>query len=365
MGIGVLRCSMVFVAINIICISISGSLLASAWQNQKQLPRHQHQHQYQHQERQQHWLSPKNTRHLHLFPPSSLPSSASGSGTCDFRNVDSNNKNKNNHEDEDEEEVGECGRRSFFQSCSSAAAAAGALGSLVTVFSGPQVSGAIAEETVTATAAGNGDNLIDVYFGCGCFWHVQHEFVEAEKTILGRSDKQVTSRAGYAGGNLGMKDGKVCYHNFAQVSDYGKLGHAEVVSLRIPESKFKDFAIEYCRLFKKGMRPDQLGDRGLEYRNLVGFSGGAKNNPVLANQMVEASKEIGDELDFAVGKGSDADIPRVVWIMDSDNYPSYVAEQYHQFHDGFNFGENYPNSYNNLAGDFAKTGEDFGSCPRI
>ena len=22
-----------------------------------------------------------------------------------------------------------------------------------------------------------GDELIDVYFGCGCFWHVQHEFV--------------------------------------------------------------------------------------------------------------------------------------------------------------------------------------------
>lgn len=41
------------------------------------------------------------------------------------------------------------------------------------------------------------------------FWHVQHEFVEAEKAILGRSDNKVTSRAGYAGGNLGMKDGKV------------------------------------------------------------------------------------------------------------------------------------------------------------
>ena len=41
------------------------------------------------------------------------------------------------------------------------------------------------------------------------FWHVQHEFVEAEKNILGRADNKVSSRAGYAGGNLGMKDGKV------------------------------------------------------------------------------------------------------------------------------------------------------------
>lgn len=77
------------------------------------------------------------------------------------------------------------------------------------------------------------------------------------------------------------------------------------------------------------MRPDQLGDRGLEYRNLVGFKGGAKNAE-LAAQLVDASKETGDQLDFAVGKGTDRDIPRVVWIMDSDAYPSYVAEQYHQ-----------------------------------
>ena len=155
-----------------------------------------------------------------------------------------------------------------------------------------------------------------------------------------------------------------CYHNFAQVSDYGKLGHAEVVSLRIPKSKFKDFAIEYCKLFKNGMRPDQMGDRGLEYRNIVGFKGGAKNSE-LASQLVDASKETGDQLDFAVGKGTDRDIPRVIWIMDSEAYPSYVAEQYHQFHDGFNFGENYPNSYNDLAGKFSKAGEDFGSCPRV
>ena len=77
------------------------------------------------------------------------------------------------------------------------------------------------------------------------------------------------------------------------------------------------------------MRPDQMGDRGLEYRNLVGFKGGAKNSE-LAMQLVDASKETGDQLDFAVGKGTDRDIPRLVWIMDSDAYPSYVAEQYHQ-----------------------------------
>ncbi|KAJ1440607.1 hypothetical protein B484DRAFT_391183, partial [Ochromonadaceae sp. CCMP2298] len=33
---------------------------------------------------------------------------------------------------------------------------------------------------------------VPVYFGVGCFWHVQHEFVQAEKNSLGRTDEQIT-----------------------------------------------------------------------------------------------------------------------------------------------------------------------------
>lgn len=197
---------------------------------------------------------------------------------------------------------------------------------------------------------------IEVYFGCGCFWHVQHEFVEAERRILGRSDSETTARAGYAGGNAGARNGKVCYHNALSISDYGSLGHAEVVSLTIPPSKFPDFVTEYCNLFsEQGYRPDQFGDRGLEYRNLVGIPGGVDGN--FSKQLVEASIKAGDKLNFARGKGDDADQRALVWVMDSNKYPSYVAEQYHQFHDGFNFGENYPNSYNNLANKLNKEGK--------
>ena len=35
---------------------------------------------------------------------------------------------------------------------------------------------------------------VPVYFGVGCFWHVQHEFVQAEKKLLGRTDDTVTVR---------------------------------------------------------------------------------------------------------------------------------------------------------------------------
>ena len=46
-----------------------------------------------------------------------------------------------------------------------------------------------------------GGDIVDVYFGSGCFWHVQHEFVEAERKYLSRNDGQLTALAGYAGGN--------------------------------------------------------------------------------------------------------------------------------------------------------------------
>jgi len=225
-------------------------------------------------------------------------------------------------------------------------------------------SAAIVSNSRPSLAASGDDDLIDVYFGCGCFWHVQHEFVEAERNILGRSDDEITARAGYAGGKAGAKDGKVCYHNLQGVADYGKLGHAEVVSMRIPASKFEDFAVEYCKLFDKdGFRPDQGGDRGTEYRNLVGVPGGKSST--FAASLVKASVATGDKLDFAVGKGDDKDVPKVSFIMDTADFPSYVGEQYHQFHDGFKFDENYPNSYNSLASKFAEKGEDFGKCPRV
>lgn len=142
---------------------------------------------------------------------------------------------------------------------------------------------------------------IEVYFGCGCFWHVQHELVEAERRILGRKDMQLTARAGYAGGKAGSKDGKVCYHNALKISDYGSLGHAEVVSVKMPPSAFPEFAKEYFALFdEKGYRPDQWGDVGLEYRNLVGFPGGVSSS--YAKQLIQISQENGDKLDFAKGK---------------------------------------------------------------
>ena len=65
--------------------------------------------------------------------------------------------------------------------------------------------------------------------------------------------------------------------------------HAEAVGMTIPVSKFGLIAEEYCKLFSKdGNRPDQLGDRGLEYRNVVGIPGGLKSRRATSSTSLPA-----------------------------------------------------------------------------
>lgn len=101
---------------------------------------------------------------------------------------------------------------------------------------------------------------------------------------------------------------------------------------------------------------------GGEYRNLVGVPGGAKGP--YAKQLVEASIAQGDKLDFSAGKGDDPDVRALTFVMDTAQFPFYSAEPYHQFHDGFAWGEDYPASYNGLAKSLFKSGlvKDTG-CP--
>lgn len=189
------------------------------------------------------------------------------------------------------------------------------------------------------------DALTDVYFGVGCFWHIQHEFVEAEKKILGRGPNDFTSRTGYAGGNK-SDNGKVCYHNMRSIADYGKLGHGEVVGMSIPENKIGDFAVEYFNLFTaKGERVDPM-DRGGEYRSLLGLPGGSKH-PMYPSVLAAAEAK---GMSLQLGKGNDPDTlgKKMVWVYDSKEFPFYQAEVYHQFHNDFQ-SPAYGKAYNSLA----------------
>jgi len=174
-----------------------------------------------------------------------------------------------------------------------------------------------------------------------------HEFILAEKEILGRNEHQFTSLAGYAGGKSTDNQGRVCYHNMMGVADYGKLGHGEVVGMTLPESKIAEFAAVYFSLFDPRTK-DRVdpGDRGSEYRSLIGLPGGT-NHPVYPK--VEAvAMDAGFKL--TPGKGNDPDTfgRRLVWVYDSNVFPFYQAEVYHQYHNDFQ-SPPYGKAYNNLA----------------
>lgn len=142
------------------------------------------------------------------------------------------------------------------------------------------------------------------------------------------------------------KEGRVCYHNFQGVADYGKLGHGEVVGMKIPTSSIGDFAAEYFSLFdNNGQRVDP-GDRGTEYRSLLGLSGGSSHPgyPVVKAAADAKGMVLKD------GKGNDADTlgTRIVYVMDSNQFPFFQAEVYHQFHNDFQ-SPPYGKKYNDLV----------------
>mmetsp|Transcript_6724 Transcript_6724/g.9409 ORF Transcript_6724/g.9409 Transcript_6724/m.9409 type:complete len:180 (-) Transcript_6724:133-672(-) len=137
------------------------------------------------------------------------------------------------------------------------------------------------------------------------------------------------------------------------------------VRVKVPASTVPEFTKEYAKLFdKQGDRPDK-GDRGLEYRSVIGLPGG-QSSPFY-NQVKEILQDA-KGLNLMTGKGNDPDTlgKKNVWLYDTNSFPLYQAEVYHQMHDGFFPGENYPSEYNALnkklfeAGRFVDTG-----CPDI
>ena len=84
-------------------------------------------------------------------------------------------------------------------------------------------------------------------------------------------------------------------------------------------------------------------DRGPAYRNLVGWPGGMDNAQLWP--IFEAENSHGMEL--RRGVGNDADLLNVVWVMDSNTYPFYPGEVFHQFHSNFFMspGMPYPQTY--------------------
>ena len=193
------------------------------------------------------------------------------------------------------------------------------------------------------------DDLIDVYLGAGCFWHVQHELVRFEQAELSRPPAALTAVVGYAGGN--DREKQPCYHNLWRVNDYNDLGHTEVVLVRVPPAKLTALLRYYfTQLLVNGDRVD-VQDRGAEYRSVVGVPGGIHGAYA---EHLEAAGHPG--VDLAEGRGGDPDTlyQRKVYVMDTTRFPFFQGEIYHQFHD--DMVEKYSSSYHQLKRLFVDSG---------
>ena len=271
-------------------------------------------------------------------------------------------------------------------------ALSGALGALATAAAaGPAKAAAAA---AVATAAPAPPSYPTVYFGNGCFWGRQHDFVEAETKQLGRRPEQLTSVTGYAGGARGAApDGRVCYYYASDASVYERRGHAEVVRVGLAppgsssstqeeqERAMRAFAQVYFSQFVPrkardgrllALRQDPQ-DAGPGYRNVVGLPGGIKSPLFKILEEEKAKSPLGQAISLVEGRGNDFrdgrptedDEVGKVFVYDSVSLPFFAAERWHQFHNGLgkSFDKTYRKGYKKAAeeaGAFGDTG-----CPEF
>ena len=171
---------------------------------------------------------------------------------------------------------------------------------------------------------------VKVYFGAGCFWHVQHEFVGEEVAALRRTPGTITAVSGYAGGQRLGPNNKVCYHNMQNFADYGKMGHAEAVQVEVPQSAFPRFCKKYFDLFGSRVYRHDPQDRGGEYRSVLGLPGG-EDSP-LFEVVKQAARDSPGGMKLFSGRGDEPDTigDKAVLVYDSNKFPFYPAELYHQ-----------------------------------
>eukprot|EP00884_Botryococcus_braunii_P022626 jgi/Botrbrau1/9047/Bobra.0376s0023.1 len=198
------------------------------------------------------------------------------------------------------------------------------------------------------------ETVVPIYFGNGCFWGRQKEFVDVEKA-MGRQPMEVTATVGYAGGKQSGPAGLTCYYYGPRETVYEKLGHAEVVQLELrgpPENareQMQVFADAYFRQFRRtpfGMIRLDPQDAGPGYRNVIGLPGGTKSPlfQVLQERNVNGMRLVqGSGNEFLDGKPVEDDKINTVYILDSNDLPFHRAELYHQFHDGI--GKPFPLEY--------------------
>lgn len=207
----------------------------------------------------------------------------------------------------------------------------------------------LALSLASSPALAASSDIEPVYFGNGCYWGRQFDMYKTEEA-MGRTGKDISAVVGYAGGRKTSPSGKVCYYYTPEVDTiYEKLGHAEVVQVELrgengsKEDQFRRYARTYFSEFNplrsgKMQRQDPQ-DAGAGYRNTIGIPGGIQSElfKILEEENVHKMnlrEGSGNEYQGPLGVASEGDELNTVWVIDSNKFPFYPAEVYHQFHNG-------------------------------
>jgi len=194
-----------------------------------------------------------------------------------------------------------------------------------------------------------------VWLGDGCFWEGQYIYVMLELDPIGlfkRDETTMSSLAGYAGSTQLGNDGLVCYE--LQGNNYEELGHSEVTQVKLDGGmEIDQFRVLVRHFFDSFIvksdgfeRPDPR-DKGGAYRSVIGIPLGVKGTLFSVVQQENAPRgEFGLTMVLKEDdEGSVDDMYNTVFIMDSNVFPFYRGEQYHQIHSDVK-GPRYPTSYN-------------------
>mmetsp|Transcript_96801 Transcript_96801/g.273536 ORF Transcript_96801/g.273536 Transcript_96801/m.273536 type:complete len:331 (-) Transcript_96801:95-1087(-) len=188
---------------------------------------------------------------------------------------------------------------------------------------------------------------VAIYFGVGDFHRLQHELVLKEALALGRRGLDISSLTGFAGGLKVGEFDRVCYSGFGGSPEYSRLGHAQVVSLSVPEKRLAEFS----RLFFDEVAKRRPSESGPEFRPLIGIRKGL-GSPVMP--LIEKGNAGRFKLVKGEGDEPGAFDEGTVFVYDKRFFPARLAEVYNQFRD--DPPERYESDYRALNDILKKSG---------
>lgn len=168
--------------------------------------------------------------------------------------------------------------------------------------------------------------MVNVYFGGGNFFHLQHTMVLKEASELLRRGEDISAITGYAGGSKAGLIDTLCYYPNVSGPEYKSQGHSQVVRVTLPPEKIADFA----STFFEEVAGRKNWEQGPQYRAAIGLRGGMKS-PYFS----EIEKANNGRFQLVAAAGSDKDNfgKASVYIYDARLFPFRMAEETKQFQD--------------------------------